>query len=226
MRFLYIMFFLCAFAWADFFPPTVERTVTGVSNNSISLSSAFPVNGMSGIVIHEYAKGHSAITATITQIQEGVKTIPFQAILHNNLPEVKTSVKVGDKVIGGYLYDTVLLLAPDASTYERITLSANKNWIHPDLYAAFLSKNKEGQPTKANLALFAQEYQVGLIYIVRKNSAVLYDPRSQSIVAQKEFASAPMEAQVPFFTRLSKIRTGWFSREAKGDYYELMEQLK
>jgi len=220
------MFFFCAFAWADFFPQTVERTVTSVSKDGITLCAPFPVNGMSGAVLHTYAQGIKAITATVVQTSEGIKTIPYESIIHNNLPAVKTSIQVGDKVIGGYLYDTVLLLAPDAATYERITLSTQKKWVHPDLYAAFLSRNKDGQVTKKNLAAFSQEYQVGLVYMVKKNSAVLYDPKSQKIVAQKGFASTPMEAQVPFFTRLSKIRSGWFSRETKGDYYELMEQFQ
>ena len=39
---------------------------------------------------------------------------------HDELPTIKTTVAPNDKVIGGYLYNNVLLLAPDADTYAKI----------------------------------------------------------------------------------------------------------
>ncbi|MCF6205494.1 MAG: plasminogen-binding N-terminal domain-containing protein [Sulfurovum sp.] len=213
--------------FAGFFPPTVHTSVAASNGTDIKLSKPFPVNGMSGIVIHHYSKDVDAITGYIAQVaSDGSSRLVAKEIIHHDeLPTIKTVVARGDKVIGGYLYDNVLLLAPDADTYAKITKATFKKWIHPDLFAIFLSTLGETYPTKANLARFAKQYQVGLIYIVKKNSAVLLDPISGQIVGKKAFTDAPAKAQAPFFMRFSKIQGGWFSDSAPGNYYQIMEQF-
>jgi len=127
---------------------------------------------------------------------------------HDELPTIKTAVSPKDKVIGGYLYNNVLLLAPDADTYAKIISAHNKKWIHPDLFALYLSVQGEDAPTKENLANFAKKYQVGLIYIVRKNSAVLLDPISGKIVSQKSMKNLPKEGTFPFYMRFKALDSG------------------
>ncbi len=213
--------------FAGFFPSTVQTSISGVGENSVSLSSALPVNGMSAIVIHNYGNELEAITSRLTQTSSdgNAKLLDIDIIHHNELPTIKTAVASGDKVIGGYLYSNVLLLAPDADTYAKITESHAKKWIHPDLYALFLSQEGEGKPSRENLAAFAKAYQVGLIYIVRSGSAVLLDPISGKIVGQKAMGNLPAKAQYPFYMRFDEIQTGWFSKSGKGNYYKTMESI-
>ncbi len=213
--------------FAGFFPPTVHTSVSSVEKSTLSLKSALPVNGMSAIVVHNYGKSLEAITSYITQTASNgnANIISKEIIDHDKLPTIKTAVSAGDKVIGGYLYDTVLLLAPDADTYAKITSSHKKLWIHPDHFALFLSREGDAYPTKKNLALFAKEYQVGLIYIVRNGSGVLLDPISGQIVGQKAISNLPAKGQFPFFMRFEKIKTGWFSKSATGNYYQAMEAI-
>jgi hypothetical protein len=154
------------------------------------------------------------------------KLLENDTIIHDELPTIKTAVRAGDKVIGGYLYNNVLLLAPDANTYAKVTSSTNKKWIHPDLYALFLSQEGEASPSRENLAIFAKKYQVGLIYIIKKGSAVLLDPLSGKIVGKKGVSGMPSKAQYPFYMRFDEIQTGWFSKGSKeGSYYNMMESL-
>jgi len=212
--------------FAGFFPPTVNTSVANVSGNNVTLRSSFPKNGMSGIVIHNYGSGQSAITNRIIQTSAGhAKVSDIDVIQHDSLPTINTPIHKGDKVIGGYLYNNVLLLAPDAATYARITSSVHKNWIHPDLYALYLSQEGEGTPNRENLAEFAKRHHVGLVYIVKKGSTVLLDPISGKYVGQKGISGLPAKAQFPFFMRLDKIDSGWFSKSATGTYYNLMERL-
>ncbi len=212
---------------ADFYPPTVQSSVTSIKKSNITLSQGFSAKGMSGAVIHNYGDNLEAITSYLRY--EGgkrAKSIMNEPITHDQLPTVKPKVHSRDKVIGGYLYKNILLLAPDANTYARITASANKNWIHPDLFAMFLSQEGDQFPNKDNLQKFANEYQVGLIYIVQRGKAKLYDPISQRYVAQKALAGLPAKGKFPFYTRLGKIEASWFSREATGTYYQLMGNIK
>jgi len=212
---------------ADFYPSTVSSKVTGIKANIITLSKPLPYKGMSGVIIHNYGSKLEAISNYIIyESGNRARTMAFEPIIHEELPAVKPKVKLGDKVIGGYLYNNILLLAPDANTYKRITSSAYKNWIHPDLYAMFLSKEGDQIPTKKNLAQFASEYQVGLIYIVIKGKGVLYDPISRRYITSKKLDGLPAKGQFPFYMRLGKIESGWFSREATGTYYNVIGNIR
>lgn len=212
--------------FAGFFPQTVHTSISKVHNGSLTLTAPFPTNGMTGVVIHSYGNDLEAITGRIVQNETGdAKLIEKDVIHHNELPTIKTPFAVNDKVIGGYLYNNVLLLAPDAKTYADITASANKNWIHPDLFAVYLTTEGESVPTKENLADFAKKYQVGLIYIVGKGTAKLLDPISGQIIAQKTMNGLPKIGQSPFFMRLDKIQSGFFSSDVTIPYYKLMDRL-
>lgn len=210
--------------FAGFFPSTIETTISKIDTNTLSTYRTLP-QGMSGIVIHRYNNELEAITHRVVQTSSGLKTIPNTTLQHAKLPTIKTPLKKGDKVIGGYLYNTVLLLAPTANTYARITSQHPKQWIHPDRFALFLNQRGEQVPTRLNLKAFAQAHQVGLVYIVTKGKAKLLDPISGRIVKTKSLGSIPTTGKFPFFMRFDKLKSGWFSKGVKGDYYTLMENL-
>jgi len=213
--------------FAGFFPSTVHTSIKSVDGADIHLNKAFPINGMSGVVIHSYANGLEAITSRITQTMDDGSTVLLSAdvIHHDELPTINTPVKRGDKVIGGYLYNNVLLLAPDADTYARITKKYHKKWIHPDLFALYLSVEGEEKPTKKNLAIFARKYQIGLIGIIRRDSIVLMDAISSKIVAKQTMVKLPKKGQFPFYMRLDKLESGWFGSDAVGNYYNEISAL-
>ena len=212
---------------AGFFPQTVHTSVKSVKENTITLNKKFPANGMSGVVIHNYGNDLTAITSRIAQTSSdgSASLVTIDILHHDELPTIKTAVSPKDKAIGGYLYNNVLLLAPDADTYAKITSAHKKKWIHPDLFALYLSVQGEEQPTKENLARFATKYQVGLIYIVRKDSAVLLDPVSGKIISQKSMKNLPAEGTFPFYMRFKQLDSGWFGSDVKGNYYNTMESL-
>jgi hypothetical protein len=212
---------------AGFFPQTVQTSVKAVKGDNITLNKQFPVDGMSGVVIHNYGNDLTAITSRIAQTSanQSVALVSKDILHHDELPTIKTPISVKDKVIGGYLYNNVLLLAPDADTYAKITSAHDKKWIHPDLFAMYLSVEGEEKPTRENLARFAKKYQVGLVYIVRKNSAVLLDPISSKIVSEQSMTDLPSKGTFPFYMRLKSLDSGWFGSDVKGNYYNTMKSL-
>jgi hypothetical protein len=212
---------------AGFFPPTVTTTVKSVEGNRVTLSKPLPVNGMSGIVIHNFGKGLSAITGVLTQVSPGVATVRKGDLLdHRGLPTPKSVAQPGDRVVGGYLYSNVLVLAPNAQTYSKITRSGGRFWIHPDLYAAFLAREGDSAPSPSNLAKFAKEAQVGLVYVVQKGRAILFDPISGHVVGSQPFTPVGGEAKYPFYIRFSKVGGGWFGGSGTGDYYKSVGAIK
>ena len=228
MRKIFLIAFISLPLVAGFFPKTVQTHVADVEGTTLKLATPFPVTGMSGVVIHKYGEQIEAVTGYIEQTSADGKgeVIEKEVVHHDKLPTIKTPVGKGDKVIGGYLYNTVLLLAPDAETYTHIVDTyPNKKWIHPDLLATFLSTEGDGFPTRQNLEKFAKAYQVGLVYIVKRDAAVLLDPISGKIVGKRTVKTAPKKAQYPFFMRFDSIKTGLFSDSGNGDYYKTMEQF-
>ena len=217
---LFALFALPIFA--GFFPKTVHTSVKSVQGNKITLKSPFPVQGMSGVVVHNYGNDLTAITHRLTQTSSkgDAKLVEADVLHHDELPTIKTPAMVGDKVIGGYLYNNVLLLAPDADTYARVTSEyKNKTWVHPDLFALYLAVHDDLLVTKGNLKRFARKFQVGLVYIVQKDSAILLDPISGKTIAKKAMKGLPSKGKFPFYMRFDKLNTGWFSSDIKGDYY-------
>jgi len=212
--------------FAGFFPQTVHTSISKVLDNTVLLESSLPVPGMSGVIIHNYGNDLDAITSRMVQKSSGkVSLLKGTSIHHDKLPTIKTAITSGDKVIGGYLYNNVLLLAPDAQTYAKITSQHTKNWVHPDLFALFLSKVGDATPNKENLEAFSKAYQVGLIYIVGNGTGKLLDPISGKIVGQKALTDLPQKGKVPFFMRFNEIDSGWFGGSAKGNYYQLMDKI-
>lgn len=211
---------------ADFFPAAMQTSILSVDGKSVKLKQSFPLNGMSGVVVHNYSNKTEAVTSYVVQNNGTVSQLDKDIIPHEALPTINTSVQPNDKVIGGYLYQNVMVLAPDADTYARITEQYKKHWIHPDLYAVYLAKEGEDVPTRENLSDFAKKYEVGLVMIVRNGTAVLFDPVSQQLLnTSTTVSNLPQTGKFPFFTRLDAINEGWFSKKAEGNYYDLMEHL-
>jgi len=213
--------------FGGFFPSVIQTSIQSINGDNIRLEKTFPVNGMSGVIIHSYTNGLKAITSRIVQKNNNgfASLLPIDIVHHDELPTINTSVKAGDKVIGGYLYNNVLLLAPNAETYKKITQQYHKKWIHPDLFALYLSTEGDSRPNKENLATFARKFQIGLIGLVRKDSIVLMDAISGEIVAKKPIANLPKKGQFPFYMHFEKLKSGWFGSTSSGNYYNMIETL-
>jgi len=212
--------------FAGFFPQTIHTSISSITNKSVTLNTSFPVNGMSGVVIHDYGNGLKAITSRMVQTNSKTARLTDSNIVHHDeLPTIKTAIKKNDKVIGGYLYRNVLLLAPDAKTYAKITSIYDRKWVHPDLFALYLAKKGDNVANRKNLSAFAKAYQVGLIFIIAKGRAKLFDPISGKVVAEKSMLGLPEKGEAPFFMRFDEIESGMFSSNNKQGYYKLMDML-
>lgn len=214
---------------ANNLPQTIETTVTNVNDNGeIQLATSVP-KGMSGIVVHDYGNGLSAITHSIIS-QEGsnAKVLPYTAILHDNIPTIQTAVKVNDKVILGNFYENALLIAPNARTYANITKNLKKTWIHPDAYALEFMKEGQRAITLESLEKFAKTNQVGLVFIVTKDSLLILDPISKMFLGKQPLAGNNEKAMTPFFARFDQMDVSLFefSKIKHTDYYQAVEGIK
>jgi hypothetical protein len=210
--------------FANFFPNTIHTTISKVQNGQIILKRPIQ-EGTSCAIVHDYGNNIKALTHMCKQENGKIELIDIDTIHHDNIPTINTKPKAGDVVIGGYLYSNILLLTPNEEIYKNLTKQYNKKWIHPDLYALFLSQEGDDEVTKESLKNFAKRYQIGLIMIVKTNQIVLFDPYSKHIVATKSYKADTKKAKYPFYMHFEELESGWFAKK-DGNYYQEMEKIK
>jgi len=226
---LFIFLALSYALFADALPQSINTTVSDItSTGEIQLSSSIP-KGMSGIIIHNYGNGLSAITHTSISKGAGKASVAnYTAILHENIPTVQTAVSIGDKVIFGDFYNNVLLIAPNQTAYQQIKKRFNRTWIHPDAYALDFMKEGETSLSTNSLRKFAKKNQIGLILIVTSNKLLVLDPISKQFIAETALVTNPNSALTPFYARFEQIDTSTFGFDEKNytSYFKSVAGLK
>jgi hypothetical protein len=237
MNKIFVIFLLALSLHANFFPETITTSISKVDNGTIITKQQFAADGMSCAIVHNYGHNIKALAHMCMQKNGKLQLIDSEIIPHYNIPTIITEPQIGDTVIGGYLYDNVLLLAPNETIYNELTTKYNKKFIHPDLYALFLLKKEKNKVTKRTLKSFAKRYQIGLVMIVKANELILYDPYSQVVIAKKSYQINNQQFKYPFYTHFKKLDQGWFSnkdnnsykkwfRQKHKNYYKEMEQFR
>jgi hypothetical protein len=197
--------------FADALPTSIKSSVKSTSNGIIQLSSNVPA-GMSGIIIHNYGNGLSAISHSTVSLGNGKATIePHTAILHKNIPSIQTAVTAGDHVIFGNFYNNALVIAPNQLAYKQITGKFKRTWVHPDEFA--LDFMQEGETTMSMEALerFSKKNQVGLVLVVASDRLLVIDPISKKIIGSTGLNTNPNSAITPFYARFKQMDLALFS---------------
>lgn len=213
---------------AQTLPNTITTTITNIGNSGeIQLANSVP-KGRSGLIIHNYGNNLSAITHATISNGSTASVLPYQAILHDNIPNIKTNATIGDKVVFGNFYDNALLIAPNQEVYKKITKTYKRTWIHPDQFALYLMKKEETHLTLENIKKFAQLNQIGLVLIVVPNRVVILDPISKNFLGAFTLQTNTENAMSPFYARFGQIdiSTFGFSKKDYPPYYQAVAGLK
>jgi hypothetical protein len=226
-----ILFFILITSYslfADTLPKSIKTIVKNVSNNSIQLTSNIPA-GMSGIIIHNYGNGLSAITHTTISLGNGKASIqPHTAILHKNIPSIQTAIKAGDRVIYGSFYDNALVIAPNSIVYKQITQKFKRTWVHPDAFALDFMQAAETKISMNALERFAKKNQVGLVLVVASDKLLVIDPISKKIIQTITLKNNPNSAMAPFYARFKQMNLSVieFTETVYTPYFQSMAGLK
>jgi len=214
---------------ADSLPQTIKTTISSINKNGqVQLATSVP-KGMSGIVIHNYSNGLSAIThSLVSQGDSSAQASVYTATLHPNIPSVQTALKVNDTVILGNFYSNALVIAPNKKTYNQITQQFQKTWIHPDAYAINFMGESEPAISLKSLNRFALINQVGLVLIAAEDGLLILDPISKIFLGKVALTPSRDKDMNPFFTRFQQKDTAIFSFKNINytDYYQAIKELK
>lgn len=191
-------------------------TIQKADSDSIEINSQ-PINkGVSAIVIHRINDSFEMIVARalVVNSAEGKVTLsikPFKDLSQEALPHLNTHPVVGDTVVVPWLYQRSLLVTPTLSSYS--TLSASQSgvtFIHPDIFAAHLSKEGHPSPLKADFQDFCRQYDVGLLQFAVKSTLYKVDCNSFAVVGKEKIGETSGKQQLPFYSRIKEIDADWW----------------
>jgi hypothetical protein len=198
-------------------PQTVETEIASLNADEAVVPVGDIPEGVSGIVIHRYNEEHSAIVSAAVVTRSGAEETrlalkPWRGLVQPNLPTVKTRPQKGDKVILGYLYDRVLPIVPNQKSYEFAKEQfTSLHFLHPDLFAAELSKAKNPLPTKEDVQLTCEKFHLGIVMFMFKDHSDFIDCVSWKRVARSpEGAIDPNAFKQPFYNRFERIHTAFY----------------
>jgi len=185
--------------FANFVPAKTYTTVTAVNGDRITMQNSFAINGMSGLVIRQLPAGEFALV-TVKQ------TAPKQAVIIDkdplggkNLANLKPIPKVGDKVVGGFMYNKVMVLAPNRDTFINVQNRFGIRSINPDIFMGFLANRGSSNPSSSDYKAFAKLTHVGLFVIFKNGFITLYDPLSNAEIGKVMMDISNYSAMKPFY---------------------------
>lgn len=215
--------------FAESLPSSISTTISSVSANQATVETSVP-KGTSGIVVHNYGNKLYAITHILVSQGEKEAIIkPYIGVEHNKLPNIKSPVVKGDKVIFGNFYNNLLIIAPNEEVYRKTKQNISRSFVHPDTYAMDLITHSETKISLDNLKAFSQRNQVGLVLIATKESVMVLDPISSEYLFKFPVAKTNNPTLSPFYARFEQISNGFFGTESNQkflDYYEGVDQIK
>jgi len=192
--------------------------------------------GMSGFVVRHFDATHSSIIANVrvTQVNPSsnralVEFSPYDGLHQNSLPSGTWTPKAADEVVIAYDYGRALLIAPNDDTYAALTASIpNIEWIHPDLYATYLSHQGHPTPLVEDFRHFCTAASVGLLFVQSAETLFTLDCKNFTLLQNHSSSSTSKDSMIPFYTRVPTIRAAWWGEgSSRLDSYEpyYLEQI-
>jgi hypothetical protein len=174
--------------------------------------------GMSGFIVRQFDATHSTIIANARV--EKTNPANHRAILHLSdytglhqeaLPSGNWKPKSLDIAVLAYDYKRALLIAPNEETYDALTKSiSGVEWIHPDLYATYLSYEGHQTPLVSDFNRYCTANSIGLLYIHSADHLFTLDCKSFTLLQSTPLKRVSGKEQTPFFSRIPTIRGAWW----------------
>jgi len=173
----------------------VEMTIVSIDSDGMGATAkgAEVQKGATGIVVTKLDGQRDIIVAAARAVSSGneikVRFEMFDDLAQEALPRAIIFPKVGDKAIFYSFDDRAVIIAKNQADYQKVAASDNKRWVHPDLFAALLTKERVGEPKAKHFASFCKLYSVGTVYFAIKDKVYITDCQSMEVLEERAFAS-------------------------------------
>lgn len=206
----------------------ISTPVIEVQGNRASIEAPQLQKGMSGFIVRHFDATHSSIIAnarvseTTPSSNKALITFSeFDGLRQNALPNGKWTPQANDEVIIAYDYGRALVIAPNEEIYNKVTKSIpNVDFVHPDLYATYLSHEGHPTPLVSDFRRFCTAASVGLLYIQNAQTLFTLDCKNYTLLQMTPYYAVGEESQTPFYTRVPAIRAAWWGEgSSRMDHY-------
>ena len=192
-------------------------TIDAVSGETLYIGETQEPLGSTGIVIHTFSNGHEAILGAVEVVRTGKKTalkqIAYKELTQDALSSIVRKPQKGDAVHMGWLYHRVLLIAPTLTSYNAITKDAfETTYVHPDLFASYLSYAGHPTPLKEDFQDFCTTYDIGLVQFYVASTLYTVDCRSFMTIKTQSIEMQQTQAKLPFYSRVDEIDANWWGK--------------
>ena len=183
--------------------------------------------GQSGVILHRYDDKHSlivgsAIVQSTSKSKSTLLVYKTNTLTQNAIPTSKLKPADGDTFILNHMYNSSLLIVPNYETSQEIyALYPKQNFLNPDIFAAHLKINALPLPQPKDVKEFCINNDIGTIFIVINNKLHILDTHSFKILHTSKLSTHNAKAQVPFFTKVTDIKTNFwdFGDEKINNYH-------
>ena len=214
----------------------VTTPLLDVQNDRAAVVAEHLQKGMSGFIVRTFDASHSTIIAnarveetnpsnnrTILRISE------YDGIRQPSLPQGNWTPKAGDTAVLAYDYGRALLIAPDEGAYDTVSKSMQGiEWIHPDNFAAYLSREGHPTPTVEDFHRYCTANSVGLLYVQSADTLFTLDCKTFTLLQSAPSNASSEKGMTPFYSRIPTIRAAWWGEgSSRMDSFEpyYLEQI-
>lgn len=152
--------------------------------------------GANAIIVQQIKNATSIVAKAAVVGRQGgllkLKIEEFKDLEQDALPELIMNAKVGDKVIINFLYDRVLLIAPDEKSYEKVVqFYPELYFIHPDILGAYMVREFKLSPKREHFATVCKNNAIGIVGFVMKKSVKFVDCASFALLFEENLSKFP-----------------------------------
>ncbi len=214
---LFIAIFLSSSLFANAFKLVKTTIIEADKKGAWVKNSPYVPIGSSGVVIKRFDNKHSTIIAgAVVEKKERdkmrIKFIMFDMLEQSALPPLRVMPQKGDTVILNYLYNRAFVIAPNEDTYLSVLSDFPEiSWIHPDILAAFLSKEYNPTPKKEDFQKVCKQNTSMLLFFAIDKKGYFVDCNSFKVIKEENFQVKEGNVTLPFYSRIGAIESGLFS---------------
>jgi hypothetical protein len=214
MRILFFLGLTLGYLQASF----ISTPLLSVEGSRGAIEAPELKTGMSGFVVRHFDSTHSTIIANarVSEIAPSsnraiVELSPYDGLRQNSLPSGNWNPKVKDEVVIAYDYTRALLIAPNDDTYVALTKSIpNVEWIHPDIFATYLSHEGHPTPLASDFRRFCSAGSIGLLFIQSAQTLFTLDCKNFKLLQHTTSITDDTTVKLPFYSRVPEIRADWW----------------
>jgi hypothetical protein len=210
-RLFFLLLLLTGLSYAAVKEPVVLTLQKSYDSYGFVASDKELTIGASGVIWQSVSENLSSVVARVVvakKVEGGYELAyrVFDDLSQDALPYPSITPKEGDRVIINHLYKRVLPIVPSAEAMKvAVSKYSDLDFVEPDLFAAYLSKNGIEIPNKNDFTRFCKKNGASLLYFGLNDGGRFVDCYSFVAIDKDKVMYGVQRPQLPFYSRIKEI---------------------